>query len=405
MLSVGRAEKDTSYISQARPKPLLQLVEPAKDSGGVSKTYVMKVVFSLNGGTLFVISTTDGSPATLKGWDISSGMFTPGKLVLQDFPWFSGDNLVAVREGVLLQTSDDALELWNFELSECMRSWTDLENIITVISISEERVACKAMKKVIIVDTTREGILSTIPIHSYFVACNSKCHMLTADIEELQMQCGDKVLWKMPQPFRPLAAPQFKTFSPTEQYFVFGGIRGYVNALCVLDAVLGKKLHILQLGTRDDCIPLIHDCKFVSEEECVSYISDVFSGYFLQLFNVKSGDQLSEITLESRVYSLAACSRERLIAIAFYDPEVNFKVLQVTLPRDKHCRDKHSRNSKRSGFIKKEQSYNTISSTESLAQYDFPTKGWFSLDIKHKHMPTYADIRRRSKMLIISVFC
>ena len=345
---------------------MLQLVELAKDSDGVSKTYVMKVVLSLNGETLFVICATDGSPVTLKGWDISSGMFTPGKRVLQDIAWFHVHNLVAVREGVLLQTSDDALELWNFKLSECIRIWTDLENIIKVISISEERVACEAMEKVIIVDTTREGILSTILIHSYFVACNSKYHVLTADREELQMQCADKVLWKMPRPFRSFAGPpEFKTFSPTEQYFVFGGTWGYVNPLCVLDVVLGKTLHMLQLRTHDDRIPLIHDCKFVSEEECVAHISDVFSGDFLQLFNVKSGDLLSEITLESSLYSLAACSRERLIAIAFCDSEVNFKVLQVKLPRDKHCRDKHSRNSKRSGFIKKEQSYNTISSTVS----------------------------------------
>ena len=169
---------------------MLQLVEPTKDSDGVSKTYVMKVVLSLNGGTLFVICATDGSPVTLKGWDISSGMFTLGKRVLQHSAWFHVRNLVVVREGVLLQTCDDALELWNFKLSECIRSWTDLENIIKVISISEERVACEAMKKVIIVDTTREGILSIT----------------------------DKVLWKMPQPFRSFpGSPEFKTFSPTEQ--------------------------------------------------------------------------------------------------------------------------------------------------------------------------------------------
>ena len=350
---------------------MLQLVEPAKDSGRVSNTYVMKVVLSLNGETLFVISATDGSPVTLKGWDISSGMFTPGKRVLQDFSWFHVRNLVAVREGVLLQTSDDALELWNFELSECILSWTDLENIKKVISISEERVACEAMKKVIIVDTTREGILSTIPIHSNFVACNSKFHVLTADREELQMQCGDKVLWKMPQPFRSSAgSPEFETFSPTEQYCVFRGLPGYVNALCVLDVVLGKTLHILQLRTHDDRFPLIYDCKFVSEEECVASIT-ILSSHFLQLFNVKSGDLLSEITLESLICSLAACSRERLIAIAFYYSEVNFKVLQVKLPRDKHSRDKHSGKSKRSGFTKKEQSYNTISSTESRAPERF----------------------------------
>ena len=61
--------------------------------------------------------------------------------------------------------------------------------------------------------------------------------------------------------------------------------------------------------------------------------------------------------MESTVYSLAACPRERLVAIGFMDSKVNFKVLQVKLPGDKH-----SRKSKRSGFINKEQSYNTMTS-------------------------------------------
>ena len=53
------------------------------------------------------------------------------------------------------------------------------------------------------------------------------------------------------------------------------------------------------------------------------------------------------------MYSLAACPRERLVAIGFADSKVNFKVLQVKLPGDKH-----SRGSKRSGFINKQQGCN-----------------------------------------------
>ncbi|XP_074628966.1 uncharacterized protein LOC141886642 [Acropora palmata] len=56
------------------------------------------------------------------------------------------------------------------------------------------------------------------------------------------------------------------------------------------------------------------------------------------LVNVKSGDLLSEIARESSLYSLAACPRERLLAIGFMDSKVNFEVLQVKLPGDKHSR-------------------------------------------------------------------
>ena len=62
--------------------------------------------------------------------------------------------------------------------------------------------------------------------------------------------------------------------------------------------------------------------------------SDSLGDHFLELFNVKSGDLLSEIAMESRVYSLTACPRKRLIAIYLEHCKVNFKVLQVKLPRD-----------------------------------------------------------------------
>ena len=198
---------------------MLQLDELTKDSAGRLKTTARKVVLSLSGDTLYVTTTTDGSPATLMAWDITSGMFKPGKRGVESFV-FNEYNLVAVREGVLLQASPKALEPWNGELSECIRSWTDLEYITEVIiPRSEERVAyevqsasqvdddlddtmmtsvtwveesacevqsaCEGESKVIIVDKTKEGNVSTIAFHGKFVGCNSKCHVISAARGEL----------------------------------------------------------------------------------------------------------------------------------------------------------------------------------------------------------------------------
>ena len=346
---------------------MLQLDELTKDSVGCSKTIATKVVLSLSGDTLYVITETDDSPAALVAWDITSGMFKPGKIVIDDTGGFNEYNLVAVREGVLLQTSHKALELWNGELSECIRSWTDLEYITEVIPISEERVACEVQRdsqvqssreeqtKIIIVDSTREGNLSTIAFHGKFVGCNSKCHVISAAHGKLQLKCGDKVLWKISQRFRYLGSSRCRAFSPTEQYYVFAEERMIVNTFYVLDVVSGKTLRTFRLTSDDIFFNL--DCKFVSDEECITCFTNVSSGHFLRLFNVKSGDLLSEIAGEGYVYSLAACPRKRLVAIGFMDSKVNFKVLQVKLPGDKHSR---TRKSKRSGFINKEQSYNTI---------------------------------------------
>ena len=356
---------------------MLQLDELTKDGAGDSETIVMKAVLSLNGDKLFIITITgtDVTPV-LMGWDISSGMFKPAKIV----PWTVGRlvgiyNLVAVREGVLVQTSDDTLELWDFELCECIRSWNELKDIDRVITISEDQVACEVEKKVIpldtdrtevknkviIVDTGRKGLVSTITIHGDFVACTSKCHLITTDRQELQMQCGDVVFWKISVPFKYFSVYDFKAFSPTEQYCILADSK----TLYVLDVVSGQTLRTLRPRVHAGHVPKTCNCKFVSDEECVACFRFGYSeGYFLQLFNVKSGDLLSEIALENRVYSLTTCPLERLVAIGFGYSKVNFKVLQVKLPGDQH-----SRKSKRSGFINKKQSYSRMTSTEPTERF------------------------------------
>ena len=230
-----------------------------------------------------------------------------------------------------MQTSHDTLELWNFELSECIRSWTDLGYITEVIPISEERVACDGEWNVIIVDTTREGILSTIPIYGRFLACNSKCHVITADFTELQMQCGDVVFWRISYRVSINSLPRVTTVSPTEQYCVLA--EPLEEDLYVLDVVLGNILRTIQPHSHEPWFSFAGDCKFVSDE-CVVCISTGPARRILELFNVKSGDLLSEIALESGVHSLAACPRERLIGLT--DSKVNVKVLRVKLPGDKH---------------------------------------------------------------------
>ena len=356
-LAFGLNEQSVLIVhSRSQVIEMLQLDELTKDSADVSKTSVMKVVLSLNGDTLFVATKTDGSLATLMTWDISSGMFKPGRLAFEDNGCFASGNLVAVREGILLRTRRRSLELWNFELVECIRSWTDLGCIITqVIPISEERVACVGVKKVVIVDTTKEGIVSTTTIKGHFAGCNSKCHVITTDPKELQMQCGGKVLWKMSLPFNSFGWPVYVTFSPSEQYCVLAIHWKFY----VLDAVSGEILRTLQRRTHDHWFSETSNCTFVSDEDCVAWFSDGLGGHFLQLFNVKSGDLVSEIAMESRVYSLTACPRKRLIAICLEHSQVNFKVLRLKLPGDKH-----RRKGKRSGFIDKVESYNTVTSTE-----------------------------------------
>ena len=320
---------------------MLQLDELTEDSARDSEAFVRNVVFSLNGDRLFMITEPKGE---LMVSDISSGMLKAVKILPRGV--HDDYNLVAVREGLLLQTSYDTLELWDFELRECIRSWNALGYICEVMSISEDQVACSVLKKpilldtartevrkqVIIVDTAKKGVVATIAIHGDFVACNSKCHVITTDSQELQMQCGAVVFWKIALPLEPFGFYHFKSFSPTEQYMILGDS----DEIYVLDVALGRTLRTLQPRIYESYLLRTDNFKFFSDEECVACVSVNCSLYCLQLFNVKSGDLLSEIALEDDVYSLAACPRERLVAISFMDSKVNFKVLQVKLPGDQH---------------------------------------------------------------------
>ncbi|XP_078376274.1 uncharacterized protein LOC144659657 isoform X1 [Oculina patagonica] len=332
-----KVSSGSSVIEMLHPDELM------KDRDGFSRTAVREVVFSLNGETLYVFTEQDAPQSVLMAWDISSGRSKAEKRVvfsiLSDFLSF----LLAVRAGVLLGTRTGILELWNFELSECIRSWTDMRDITRVRPISEERLACEVWdsSKVIILDTTSEDIVSTITIHGEFVACNSKCHVITTERTrmELQMRCGENVLWKISPPFDMIPFLRCNTFSPTEQYCLVGGTPKYDRsnaALYVLDAASGRTFHKLFSSHRwFDFNPHI---KFVSDEECIVSIDNESRGYCLRLFNVKSGDLLSEITMESEVCSLAACPRKRLVAIGFEDSKHGFSLLQVKLPRDKNSR-------------------------------------------------------------------
>ena len=319
---------------------MLYLDGLTKGSVGDSDTIVQKAAFSLNGDKLYVVTQLK-----LMAWDIARGMLIAEKWDFEDRRFFASSNLVTVRAGVLLQTGFSTLELWNFNLSECIRCWSDFGNIFEVTRISEERVACNVFGKVIILDTTREGIVSTVTFHGSLATCTSKGLVITTD-DEVRMQCGDVVLWKMFKPVEVSHILSCPLFSPTEQYCVFAGVTIGDNEpfLYVLDAASGRTLHKL-------CSPSDFNSNFVSDLECITCYNDRARNYYcVRLFNVKSGDLLSEIDTETKVYSLAACPDERLIAIGFDDSKVNFKVLRVKLPGDKH-----SRKSKRSDFLNKEQ--------------------------------------------------
>ncbi|XP_020604971.1 uncharacterized protein LOC110043805, partial [Orbicella faveolata] len=297
--------------------------------------------FSLRGETIYIVSDDEIRMQTVSAWDVTNGKFIAKKnMQLAKSTRFLErclSYLAVVQEGIVLSPRDGTLELWNFKLSQCFRRWTQLSRITQIITISAERVACVYedgwTEAVIVLDTSTGEIMSKIETDcNVYVACNSKCQVLTFRRGSLELYDGPSKVW-MTYLYDQLSLPTLSywippgLFSPAEQFVVTWSR----NEMLVLDTVSGKTVHILCRNDR------VSDCKFVSDKECVVSSRSRLGGYSLRLFNVKSGDLLSIINLEREVQYLAACPRTRLVAInqRYFKHGFGFKLIQVQLVQDK----------------------------------------------------------------------
>ena len=304
---------------------MLNISEVREIDRATTLSRISDIVFSLCGETVYVVG--DAARATVGAWDVSSG-----ELLAQKSSETDKHFLVAVKEGILLATTSGTLELWNSELSQCVRNWTDINEIIKMIPMSEQRVACEAKNQVIILDTTSGEIVSTIPTShdEHLVACNNICQLLIYRFESLQLSDGKTTLWRKKSPFKFPGG----MVSISKQFVVICAVEAWVfpREVYVLDAISGETLHILFKGY------LYFDCKFITDEECVISYRIISGDYCLGLFNVKSGDLLSVVNLAIKANCLAACPRKRLLAIGQSDSKHGFKLIQVWLAQDKHSR-------------------------------------------------------------------
>jgi len=332
LLRISTRKKDIIMLNTSKERTEGQLTVARPEQ--ISFSWDGQILYLVNIALPFAVKCNSNEmiPTELKtimALDVSSG-----ELLAEKKSWIAeGTCLVPVKEGVLLTASSGTLELWNFDLSGCVRRFGNFSSVTDFIPISQDRVACVTQKdKVSVLDTTSAEIVSTVPLlQREFIACNSKCQILTSDgCGSLQLSDGTTPLWMD-------SADSYSflfnaEFSPDEQYVViwesFPMVKVKVKVK-VLDAVSGNKLCNLWSDSR------VHGCKFVSDEECVVMYTES-----VRLFNVKSGDMLSVIDVEEGMaYHLTACLSKCLIAVGHWDlPPPGFKVIRVWLPGDKRSR-------------------------------------------------------------------
>ena len=284
------------------------------------------IALSLDGQTVFVaslksVTAYDASSGKLKA-EINCGPF--GLLYCPFCP---------VRGGVLILTNASTVELWSGNLAKRIKRWTNLPGVKQLIPISEERVAVVGEVDVKVLDISSERVVSTIPVlQGRVLTCNSKCQLLIERAFEayqflrsgpwsLRLLDGETVVWRKKDIER---VPEYNdkavAFSPMEQFLVVGTTDG----ILVLDPETGNTLRTLGLS-----FSLLRHCTFISDDTCVISGGDLT----VRLLNVKSGEFLTEIDVESRVNCLAACPFNRVLAIGLRYSTPNFKVIRVHLPR------------------------------------------------------------------------
>ena len=320
--------------------PVIEMIyrDKVTESADGKCVAVKSLAFSSTGDTVYMVVSNAPSKNRIMAWEVSNWKLKAEK----KFGYFVniGPILAVLRRGVLIATSH-ALQLWNLELSYCIRQWS--LHLVSMFAISDDHVLCTILPDAeeVIVDTVTGDIVSTFAVSSYkSIACYRNLHLFV-NTDGGQADCGIKLQqlgqsvprWKLSLP-RPQFGCVLGCFSPKGQFIVVGSFFSKPCAY-VLDVFSGNVRFKLS-----DCDDRIYDFKFISDEEIVilSYHSTGDASPRLRLFSVRSGDILSVL----QVYSsdeglfLATFPGEGLIAICSRF-KLDLKVIKVKLSEGKKC--------------------------------------------------------------------
>ena len=320
------------------------------------------VAFAVDGKSVYGV--TEDKEAAVVSFDVSSGKLN-GTLEIGTCPDLhypkppltalnvsdNGICLVPVTNGVLLKQRHrrTAVQLWNFELSQQVRSWPSLSEVTYMMPVTDQRVACVGRSfEVSILDTLsgdivktislcHEGYESTCPIiYKEAIECNRKFRLLSTARDSVQLSDDGGSPWK--RDFKGSLLYSWNLpgmFSPTEEFVLISAKSPQSKQeVHVLDAFSGKTLQTLCT------VDHIFNCAFVSETECVIDCQNILESFCLRLFNIMTGELLSLLSMENRPACLSSFPQEGLIAIGLWQSKRMCAFVAVKRPRDKDCRKK-----------------------------------------------------------------
>ena len=317
------------------------------------------VAFAVDGNSVYGV--TEDKEAAVVSFDVSSGKLN-GTLEIGTCPDLHypkppftavnvSDNdicLVPVTNGVLLKQRHGrtAVQLWNFELSQLVRSWPRLSEVTYMMPVTDQCVACVGKGfEVTILDTSSGEIVKTIPLchegyestcpimYKEAIECNSKFQLLSTACDSVQLSGDRGRLWN--RDFKGSLLNSWNLpgmFSPTEKFILISAKSPQSKQeVHVLDAFEGKTLRTLCT------VDHIFNCAFVSETECVIDCQNISESFCLRLFNIMTGELLSLLSMENRPACLSSFPQEGLIAIGLWQSKRMCAFVAVKRPRDKVC--------------------------------------------------------------------
>ena len=350
--SVLRVHPGNGKITMLKHEDYLRATERSPFSFSICR-----IAFALDGKTIYY-AATGFKGLQVACLDVSSGDCKAEKVIITDDVF-----LVPVSEGVLLKQREPGgdVQLWNFELSQQIRSWPNLSEVRDIMPFSDQCVACVGRDfEVSILDTSNGNIVKTIPLchkgyeTTYYwlrkesIVCNSKYQLLSTAVtrgglvhvapSSVQLSDGKNELWKTNLKFERrlvLEGVMPGMFSPTEEFVLISSTNSqFKKEVLVLKASSGK--HLRTLCTVDRIL----GCAFVSKTECVIVCNNTSGSYYLPLFNVSTGDVLTVLDIDFEPsQGLASCPQKGLIAIGVKNSKCMCAVIQVKQLGDKVNRE------------------------------------------------------------------
>ena len=349
---------------------------------------VREIIFSMEGDALYVVSS--GRFVCLSSDEVKITIWRLSSQELLDTKTFYGPvSIVSTKEGLVLFRNDRVAELWNFDLTKCIRSIvkltsdTNILDKVEMIPVSDELIAffypvnsCESIYvrssqnsqrnedcfeskeneeylnffldvlgmhvyRIDIIDLTCVGgnLVSSLRIpadakeYIDYISCSRMGEVLVCIVEDMGGRINHE---KLTVSLRKNGIINWErnteyliSLSPFSQHMIFSPRNEFVVTWNTLDE--GQGIHVLQAETGETLQVFLRDqkdiieCKFLDDESLVCCSGD----NFLRLFNVRTGDLLSVLDIGEQPFCLGASLYQPLVAIGLSGTRIKFVHIQL----------------------------------------------------------------------------